>query len=62
MRTHSRRSSAWIETHQNNWEIVAVGHRVVHGGASFTGTGRLDEPVLQQLKLLAPLAPASPAA
>ncbi len=36
---------------------VAVGHRVVHGGATFTGPVRIDHTVLAQLEALVPLAP-----
>lgn len=36
---------------------VAVGHRVVHGGARFASTALIDEEVLQTLRDLVPLAP-----
>ena len=36
---------------------VAVGHRVVHGGASFHSTVLIDESVLKELRRLVPLAP-----
>ncbi|MEA2142609.1 MAG: acetate kinase, partial [Solirubrobacteraceae bacterium] len=35
----------------------AVGHRVVHGGADFTGPARIDEGVRAAIAALAPLAP-----
>lgn len=38
-------------------EIVAVGHRVVHGGASFSNTVVIDEKVKDKIKELFPLAP-----
>lgn len=38
-------------------EADAVGHRVVHGGAEFTGPTLLDETVLGRLEALTPLAP-----
>jgi len=36
---------------------VAVGHRVVHGGAEFYRPTQIDDPVLATVKRLAPLAP-----
>jgi acetate kinase len=36
---------------------VAVGHRVVHGGAKFSSTVRIDDEVLSTLRRLVPLAP-----
>ncbi len=38
-------------------EIGAVGHRVVHGGESFTASVRIDASVLEKLDALCPLAP-----
>ena len=38
-------------------EIVAVGHRIVHGGADHAGPCLIDEAVLTGLKRLSPLAP-----
>ena len=37
--------------------VVAVGHRIVHGGLSFTGPVAVDEAVLEALVALEPLAP-----
>ena len=37
--------------------IRAVGHRVVHGGASFSAPARINAAVLRELDALAPLAP-----
>ena len=37
--------------------IVAVGHRVAHGGAKFTAPVRVDRRVIEELERLAPLAP-----
>lgn len=37
--------------------IARVGHRIVHGGRNFTGATLLDEPTLEALRLLEPLAP-----
>ena len=38
-------------------EIAAVGHRVVHGGATFSNTVVIDEKVKDKIKELFPLAP-----
>lgn len=37
--------------------LVAIGHRVVHGGQRFTAPTLIDEPVLAEIERLAPLAP-----
>src|ERR1700722_2016189 len=37
--------------------VVAVGHRIVHGGAEFVGATRLDGPALDRLHGLEPLDP-----
>lgn len=37
--------------------IHAAGHRVVHGGASFSAPTRVDDAVLRELEALTPLAP-----
>ncbi|HSO64456.1 MAG TPA: acetate kinase [Ornithinibacter sp.] len=38
-------------------DLVAVGHRVVHGGRGFTGPVLVDDEVVAALRTLAPLAP-----
>ncbi|KLV09910.1 acetate/propionate family kinase [Photobacterium ganghwense] len=38
-------------------DIVAIGHRVVHGGEKFTKTVKIDEAVLQEIENLSDLAP-----
>ncbi|WJT09528.1 acetate/propionate family kinase [Vibrio harveyi] len=38
-------------------DVVAVGHRVVHGGEKFTKTVRLDESVIADVEALSDLAP-----
>ncbi|GAA5646189.1 acetate/propionate family kinase [Vibrio proteolyticus] len=38
-------------------DIVAVGHRIVHGGEKFTSTVRIDDKVLAEIKSLSDLAP-----
>ncbi|HZP66652.1 MAG TPA: acetate/propionate family kinase [Rudaea sp.] len=47
----------WIAKTFPQIHIIAIGHRVVHGGARFTAPVRLDEPTLQALEALDPLAP-----
>lgn len=37
--------------------IVAVGHRIVHGGEKFTSTARIDDAVLTEIENLSDLAP-----
>lgn len=48
---------AWIEAHLGSDTLVAVGHRVVHGGDAFIAPVRMSEPVLDALDRLTPLAP-----
>jgi acetate kinase len=48
---------AWLRQHQETRKLVAIGHRVVHGGAAFSGPVSVDESVLQALEALVPLAP-----
>ncbi|MDB5362120.1 MAG: hypothetical protein JWO51_3417 [Rhodospirillales bacterium] len=47
----------WVDAHLGGDTLIAVGHRVVHGGRDFTGPALLDDKVLQALDLLTPLAP-----
>lgn len=47
----------WIEHHLQPARLVAVGHRVVHGGDLFHGPALVTSAVLDQLDRLAPLAP-----
>ncbi len=47
----------WLARHLTNEPLLAVGHRVVHGGAAFSEPVRLDEPTVAQLEALVPLAP-----
>ncbi len=48
---------AWLETHSAGLEVVGVGHRVVHGGPVFSEPVVVDEPTLDALTALEPLAP-----
>lgn len=47
----------WFDEHQHGMELLAVGHRVVHGGVGFTAPVVLDNVVMAQLQQLIPLAP-----
>jgi acetate kinase len=48
---------AWIAGHADDLRLVAVGHRVVHGGERFAAPVLVDAAVLDQLEKLVPLAP-----
>ena len=43
--------------HLGDEDLVAVGHRVVHGGRDFTEPVLVDDGVVEALRVLAPLAP-----
>ena len=47
----------WLERHAGIWNIVAAGHRVVHGGKDFDRPVVIDATVLKQLQSLVSLAP-----
>lgn len=47
----------WFSDSQSGWQIVAVGHRVVHGGERYSQPVVLDDATIEQLAALAPLAP-----
>jgi acetate kinase len=47
----------WLADHLAALELVAAGHRVVHGGTRFSRPVRIDDDVLAALQALAPLAP-----
>ncbi len=55
--TQFRRLIDWIEQHHAGGKLVAAGHRVVHGGARFTGPVVVDDQVMRELEELIPLAP-----
>jgi acetate kinase len=50
-------AAQWIDRRLGGRTPVAVGHRVVHGGARYDGPVRVDEAVRSHLHALAPLAP-----
>jgi acetate kinase len=47
----------FLREHRESYRLVAVGHRVVHGGLEFSEPVRVTEQVLEKLDKLAPLAP-----
>jgi acetate kinase len=47
----------WIEARTAGATLVAVGHRVVHGGVRYTAPVRVTPAVLPELEALVPLAP-----
>ncbi|MBT9541249.1 acetate/propionate family kinase [Thiobacillus sp.] len=47
----------WLSTHFPGEALLAVGHRVVHGGADYAQPVRVDDAVFADLEKLTPLAP-----
>ncbi|WP_374361245.1 acetate/propionate family kinase [Pseudoduganella danionis] len=47
----------FADSHLDGHTVVAVGHRIVHGGVHYSGPQRLDDSVLSKLEQLIPLAP-----
>ncbi|HEX4797200.1 MAG TPA: acetate/propionate family kinase [Humisphaera sp.] len=47
----------WLKSKYGGSRVVGVGHRVVHGGARFTGPAILNQQVMAELRELIPLAP-----
>ncbi|HLO61878.1 MAG TPA: acetate/propionate family kinase [Azonexus sp.] len=47
----------WFQATQAGWQIVAVGHRVVHGGERYSAPTIVDATVLDHLQSFIPLAP-----
>lgn len=47
----------WADAHLGELEIVAVGHRVVHGGGKYWRPTRIDAALLCELDTFSPLAP-----
>jgi acetate kinase len=52
-----RVAGAWLREELRNEHIIAVGHRIVHGGAKFSKPMLLNDVVCAELKDLVPLAP-----
>ena len=47
----------WLEKAADKIDLLAAGHRIVHGGERFSRPVRIDARVMEQLEALAPLAP-----
>lgn len=47
----------WLRAHAGDARLVAVGHRVVHGGERYSAPVRVDANVFAELEALIPLAP-----
>lgn len=48
---------SWLHDHEKGWKIIAVGHRVVHGGERYSRPMQLDDNIIEHLTRLIPLAP-----
>ncbi len=48
---------SWLHDHERGWKIIAVGHRVVHGGERYSRPMQLDDNIIEHLTKLIPLAP-----
>lgn len=48
---------SWIARHFASADLAGVGHRVVHGGDSFSGPTAIDDETLAKIEALVPLAP-----
>lgn len=49
--------AAWLRSRYGGSNVLGIGHRVVHGGARFSGPTILNQEVLAELRALIPLAP-----
>jgi acetate kinase len=49
--------AGWLRSKWGGSRVLGVGHRVVHGGARFTGPTKVNDEVLRELRQLIPLAP-----
>ncbi|MGE4410672.1 MAG: acetate/propionate family kinase [Sphingomonadales bacterium] len=47
----------WAVGHLGDNKVVAIGHRVVHGGMTFAKPVRIDDALMEALEALCPLAP-----
>lgn len=47
----------WLKGAYPHADLIAAGHRVVHGGPRYLGPVRIDETVIAELRRLIPLAP-----
>ena len=58
--SHAEAMARGIETLRRDWpaaEVVAIGHRVVHGGADHSAPAEITENLITDLERLSPLAP-----
>ena len=49
--------ATWLRSHYGGARVLGVGHRVVHGGARYSGPTLITPEVLENLRALIPLAP-----
>ena len=49
--------ASWLRSKYGGARVLGVGHRVVHGGARFTGPSVITPQVVEELRALIPLAP-----
>jgi acetate kinase len=49
--------AAWLRSRYGGSQVVGIGHRVVHGGARYSGPTLITPEVLENLRGLIPLAP-----
>ncbi|WP_421700451.1 acetate/propionate family kinase [Ancylobacter sp.] len=49
--------SDWVLPHLDGFDLIGVGHRVVHGGPHYTHPERVNDEVLRTLESFIPLAP-----
>ncbi|QGY03019.1 acetate/propionate family kinase [Methylobacterium mesophilicum SR1.6/6] len=49
--------SAWLGEQSGGFRLIAAGHRIVHGGTTYSEPVRVDTQVLEALERLVPLAP-----
>ncbi|MGP9768100.1 acetate/propionate family kinase [Halomonas sp. AOP13-D3-9] len=47
----------WLKSHCGDVNIIATGHRVVHGGRNHSGPAKVTDALLDELTTLIPLAP-----
>lgn len=47
----------WIDEYLRGEAVAGVGHRIVHGGAKYSGPMRVTRPLMHALQALVPLAP-----
>jgi acetate kinase len=47
----------WLDAHDDDLRVLAVGHRIVHGGSHHIRPALIDEAVMADLEALVPLAP-----